>query len=126
MLTISPSINKNQARLFSDVLKFKKSKNGISNKIPYLLIFFKKKTWSDQKKDIKINVKKINMDWLIGFLITRVMFLYLFLEHIKEIKKNIIAIAEILFEILIKKANKKSEKLDQESAWMEWENSLIK
>tara|TARA_B100001250_G_C19256309_1_gene552986 strand:+ start:108 stop:296 length:189 start_codon:yes stop_codon:yes gene_type:complete len=42
------------------------------------------------------------------------MFSYFFLEKTKEIRKNIIIIAEILFEILMKKENKNSDILDKE------------
>ena len=63
---------------------------------------------------------------LIGFTTTRLMFLYLFLDKRKEIKKNIIIIAEILFEILIKKANKKREMLGKERCCELLFNLLLK
>ena len=126
MLKANPIINKKDAVFFSNFLKLKISKNGISSRMLYLSMVWKKYIWSDQKKEIKINVKKINIDWLTGCLITYFIFSYLFLQKTKERKKNIIIIAEILFEILIKKANKNSGKLDQESAFKFFEINVIK
>ena len=126
MLTAKPIINKKDAVFFSDFLKLKISKNGISSRMLYLLIFWEKHIWSDQKKEIKINVKKINTDWLMGCLITCFIFSYFFSRNRKEIKKNIITIAEILFEILMKKENKNSGKLYQERIFKFFEINVIK
>jgi len=126
MLKTKPIINKKDAVFLSDFLKFKRPKNGISSRMLYLYMLWKKYIWSDQKNDIKINVKKINIDWLTGCLITYFIFSCLFWQKTKERKKNIIIIAEMLFEILIKKANKNSGKLDQESPFNFFEINVIK
>ena len=51
------------------------------------------------------------MDWLTLLFITLLRFLFKSFELIKEIKKNIIIIDEMLLEILKKNANKNKAKL---------------